>query len=484
MRHGMAHHSQKVMDNTLFVTVRNRLRKPYSVSHDWPIPILLILLLTLLESCRMQPDAIITPAAPLGKPADQYSNEVAVKWVGLQLKLTKSTAGFTPPVASRAFGYAGLTMYESVVPGLLAAQSLAGQIQGLITLPQPEPGKRYNWALSANAAQAAILRSLYPRTSDANKVTIDSLENALQGQFKETDTTINQRSIGFGKILADAIFEYSKADGGHEGYARNFPASYILPTGAGMWQTTENGQKIPMQPYWGQNRTFLKVNNELLMPNPLTYSTDISSPFFAQYLEVYNKSTVLTQTEKEIAVWWADDPGVTFTPPGHSYNIARITVLTAKADLAKAAETFARTGLSIADAFVLCWRCKFTFNNQRPYTYIRLAINPNWKAFWPAPPFPGFPSGHATQSSAAATVLTALYGDNFSFTDDSHVSRGRDTQRNVEFKARTFKSFVEAAQESADSRFYGNIHTRQDNTTGLAEGKKVGSNVNALAWKK
>ncbi len=438
----------------------------------------------LLEACRPDAGDTIRPGVLTGKPAEQYSADVAVKWADLQLRLTKTTPGFTPPVASRAYGYAGLTMYESVVPGSNDGKSLISQLQGLTTLPQPEPGKAYNWALSANAAQSTILRNLYVRTSDANKVTIDSLEKALQAQFSDADTTINRRSVTFGRQLAEAVFEYSKSDGGHEGYARNFPASYVLPTGAGMWQATENGQKIPMQPYWGQNRTFLKTNNELPMPLPLVYSTDAKSAFFTEYLNVYEKSRTLTQAEKEIAVWWADNPAETFTPPGHSYNIARITVLTAKADLAKAAETFARTGLAISDAFVLCWRCKYTYNNLRPYTYVRLAIDPNWVPFWPAPPFPGFPSGHATQSSSAATVLTSLYGNNFAFTDNSHVGRLKDAGRNVEFKVRSFRSFTEAAQESADSRFYGNIHTRQDNEIGLSEGKKIGTNVNALAWKR
>ncbi|MBC3784302.1 vanadium-dependent haloperoxidase [Spirosoma utsteinense] len=470
------------MLHTLLITTKSQSR--WACLARYGHPLLLVLLVILLEAHRVQPDDVVESVLPLSKPAEQYGNDVAVKWVSLQLKLTKSTAGFTPPVASRAYGYAGLTMYESIVPGSATGKTLVGQLQALTSLPQPESGQAYNWALSANAAQAAILRSLYPKTSDANKVTIDSLENALKAQFEDTDITINQRSVSFGKKLAEAIFEYSKSDGGHEGYTRNFPASYALPTGAGMWQMTENGQKIPMQPYWGQNRTFLKANSELVAPMPLPYSTQVNSPFFKEYFDMYAKSKVLTKTEKEIAVWWADDPGLTFTPPGHSYNIARIAVVTAKADLAKAAETFARTGLSVSDAFVHCWRCKFKFNNLRPYTYIRLAIDPIWQAFWPAPPFPGFPSGHATQSSAAAAVMTALYGDNFSFTDDSHVSRVKDTQRNVEFKARSFKSFVEAAQESADSRLFGSIHTRQDNATGLAEGKKIGSNVNALAWKK
>jgi hypothetical protein len=458
------------------------LSKIYKRHGIWAIAFMLVF----VHACRVQPVDPTQPGtgSPTGKTADQYSADVAIQWASLQLKITKSTAGFSPTVAARAYGYAGIAMYEAIVAGMTDHKSLAGQLQGLTTLPLPEANQTYNWALSANAAQASILRKLYLTTSDANKALIDSLEKALNAQFKELDDPVNQRSIAFGQKIADELFEWSKTDGGHEGYSRNFPASFVVPTGPGLWQPTENGLKIPMQPYWGQNRTFVKANNELPMPKPLPYSTDVKSPIFAQYLDVYAKSKNLTQTEKEIAVWWADNPTDTFTPPGHSYSIASIAVKLAKANLAKAAETFARTGIAVSDAFVLCWRCKFVYNNLRPYTYVRLTIDPKWIPFWPAPPFPGYPSGHATQSSSAATVLTDLYGDNFAFTDDSHVGRGKDVSRNVEFKPRSFKSFVESAQESADSRFYGNIHTRQDNETGLAEGKKIGANINALVWKK
>ncbi|WP_018620251.1 phosphatase PAP2 family protein [Spirosoma luteum] len=441
-----------------------------------------LLFVFLLQACQVQPADDVQPGLTGGKAADQYSNEVAVKWAMLQLNLTKITTGFTPPVAARAFGYAGLTMYESVVPGIASRKSLAGQLQGLPALPRPEAGKVYNWALSANAAQADILRSLYLNMSASSKATVDSLEATVRIAFRDTDETVNERSVAFGKRIARTVYEWSKTDGGDAGYDRNFPTNYVVPTGAGMWQPTENGIRIPMQPYWGAVRTFVKANNELTMPKPLAYSTDTKSEIFGQYLDVYKKSKSLTQTEKEIALWWSDNPGDSFTPPGHSYNLGRIAVLTSKADLAKAAETFARTGISIADAFVLCWRCKYVYTNLRPYTYVRLAIDPNWTPFWPAPPFPGYPSGHATQSSSAATVLTALYGENFAFVDDSHIGRINDPMRNVAFKARPFTSFAQSAQESADSRFYGNIHTRQDNETGLTEGKKIGANVNALQW--
>jgi hypothetical protein len=239
-----------------------------------------------------------------------------------------------------------------------------------------------------------------------------------------------------------------------------------------------------MQPYWGQNRTFLAANALLIPPSPLAVSTQISSPYFQQYYDVYKKNISLTQNEKEIAVWWADDPSETFTPPGHSYNIAKIAVKTGNIKLDKAVEAFARTGIAVADAFIICWKYKYTFHNERPYTFVRRAIDPNWVPFWPAPPFPGYASGHATQSSASAVALEGIFGTSFAFVDDSHVKRGKDTKRNVEFKARSFKSFQEAASESAYSRFLGGIHTFQDNDTGLKEGKKIGVNINTLAWKK
>ena len=40
------------------------------------------------------------------------------------------------------------------------------------------------------------------------------------------------------------------------------------------------------------------------------------------------------------------------------------------------------------------------------------------------------------------------------------------------------------AEETADSRFYGGIHTPQDNEVGLVEGKKIANHVNELNWKK
>ena len=449
---------------------------------NWKITVGVLMLS--VYGCRTNNQDAVTPIAD-PKDASSFSADVATQWADMDLKLIRASAGFTPPVAARALGYAGLVMYEAAAPGITGNRSLGGQLNKLTVLPKTTPDSSYHWAASVNAAQAEIARGIWANTTDAMKKKIDSLETVFETDYRKNAPKAEiDRSVAFGKSIATAIFEWSKTDGGHEGYLRNFPATYKVAVFPGSWQPTENGRKIPMQPFWGNNRLFVVNNTILPPPPPLSVSTSPSSDYFKQYQSVYLKNKSLTQAEKEISIWWADDPSETFTPPGHSYNLAKIAVETANAKLDKAVEVFARTGLAVTDAFTLCWKCKYVFSNERPYTFVRRAIDPTWVPFWPAPPFPGYTSGHATQSSATATVLAAVFGEKFAFTDNSHVGRIRDTKRGVDFKARSYQSFAESAEESALSRFLGGIHTMQDNNVGLAEGKKIGANINALRWKK
>ncbi|MEM9935072.1 MAG: phosphoesterase, partial [Bacteroidota bacterium] len=117
-------------------------------------------------------------------------------------------------------------------------------------------------------------------------------------------------------------------------------------------------------------------------------------------------------------------------------------------------------------------------------TFVPKFIDPTWDSFWPDPPFPSFPSGHAIQAAAMATVLIDVYGDTFSFTDSAHVGRERDKLRDTDFVAQDFESFWQVATETADSRFYGGIHTHQDNQVGLDGGTTIANNVNSLPWRK
>ncbi len=329
---------------------------------------------------------------------------------------------------------------------------------------------------------------MYSHAPAAQLDAVDSLERAIRTEKAKTVATdVIDRSVAYGQAVAATIFLWSKNDGGFEGYKNPFPTDYQLATAPGSWVAPTDGQvAIPraLHPHWGSNRTFVVANGQMAVPTPLPYSKDTSSAYFKQYKAIYTKSKQLTQADKEAAIWWSDDPSQTFSPPGHSYNLASIAIRTTRANLAQAVETYARVGMAVADAFICCFKTKYTYTNERPSSFIRANIDRTWSPFWPEPPFPGFSSGHSTQGAATATVLADLYGANVAFTDSSHVGRPRDDLRNVDFKARSFSSFWAAAVESGGSRMLGGIHTQQDNDTGLTEGKKIGANINALAWKK
>jgi len=412
--------------------------------------------------------------------------EVATKWADLTLFVTRHTPGNSPTYASRAIGYIGVTMYESVVAGTDQSRSLAQQLNGLGEMPTPESNKEYHWALSLNAGQGEILRKLYNHTSDENKAKIDSLERMIRQSYADhLDAEIVARSTAYGKKVAEKIFEWSVSDGGHRGYLKNFDKDLVVPHKKGCWKPPLYGQsfsRYPLHPHWGDNRTFLKENASLPLPDFLPYSTSRQSAYYKQFLSVYQKEKELTQQEKETALWWGDDPADTFTPPGHSYNLGTITIKKLNPPLIKCAETYARIGIAVADSFINCWRLKYIFYSERPSTFITENIDEAWEQFWPDPPFPAFPSGHATQAASTAIVLAALYGENIEIMDDSHTGRTPDELRNTEFSSRSFTSFWQIAEETANSRFYGGIHTPQDNAVGLSQGKKIGDNVNALNW--
>ena len=141
-----------------------------------------------ITSCNK--NAADQPVSEISAGTKTYSADVATRWLNMELNMFRLplSAGTTVPSADRALAYAGITLYESVVPGMPAYQSLGVQLNQLPAMPQTQSGKSYHWAASANAALAAINRSLFPGTSQANKDSINNLEMVLQNKYaQETD---------------------------------------------------------------------------------------------------------------------------------------------------------------------------------------------------------------------------------------------------------------------------------------------------------
>lgn len=417
-------------------------------------------------------------APELPSPASEENASVATAWFDLILELIRHTPGFSPPVASRALGYAGVTLYEAVAPGVPGAHSLAGQLNALPALPAIEEGAAYHWPSVANSALAGITRRLFTSGSGAQRSAIDGLETSLRKRYiGQVAPDVMQRSIRYGRLIAAAVFTWSRTDGGHEGYMFNTPLDYIAPVGDGLWSPTPPGYLRALQPYWGQNRPLLLASgSECAPPPPPAYSADPSSPMYQEAQEVYDTVRNLTPEQREIALFWADDPNLTATPPGHSVAIGTQILRDENASLAQAAEVYARLGIAVNDAFIGCWNTKYQYNRIRPIDYIRKFIDPNWNK--PptdpvvTPPFPEYPSGHSTEIAAAGRVLGSLYGEDYVLVDR--------TQQRLGFAPRVFSSFEAMAEEAAMSRLYGGIHFRSGNEAGLEQGRCIGDRVMQL----
>lgn len=432
------------------------------------------LLVVLVASC-VQP--VSEDPYPPTNDAALYESTVATEWMDVVMGAVKTTPGFSPPVAARAYAYAGITLWESVVHGSPDSRSLVGQINGFNDVPTPEPGQRYHWALVANSAMAQYLRNFFPTANDSIKQVASSLE-ARNIQERKMSFGVSeemaQRSIEYGKEVANAIFSYSKSDGGHEGYSKNFPSTFTVPRGPGMWVPTAPAfQPIPLQPYWGKNRPFVLSPTNVLAecdpgPHP-QYSEDTTSEFYRSVKEVYTTVKNLSSEQLLIARFWSDDPGITPTPPGHSFNIIAQMIKENGKSLTFAAQAYAMVGIAANEAFITCWEVKYKYNLLRPISYITAHIDTSMKTVpLNTPPFPEYTSGHSVQGAASFTIIKHLFGDR-GFWDKTHVNRG--------FKARYYRSFDEAKQENAISRLYGGIHYRFAIDKGVQMGDDIGGTL-------
>ena len=287
------------------------------------------------------------------------------------------------------------------------------------------------------------------------------------------------RSEAYGRAIAAHILAWSQDDGGAVIGNMGFPQAFELTAGPAHWIPTSltAQQQTPLLPNWGKNRTFALASGAACpLPPPPPYSEDKNSEFYAQALEVYDTVRAITPEQRAIARFWSDDPMLSPTPPGHWMSIALTILARDGVALDQSADVLMRVGVAVADSFIACWHSKFEYDLLRPVTYIRRVIDPQWEPILITPPFPEYPSGHSTQSGAAAAVLTAIFGNDHGFADATHERDG--------LAPRTYPNFWAAAEEAGISRLYGGIHFRAAIERGLEQGRCVAASVIALRTRK
>ncbi len=412
----------------------------------------------------------------LALPASAAEPEAVIRdWYRLVLELVRHTPTQSPPVASRAFAYVGIAIHEAQATGNPALLSLAGQLNDLTPVPARAPGVHDEAAVLQGALSVAVL-ALFDNTGPTGQRALKAMEARLTGQATEgLDPAVAERSLAHGRAVAEHILAWAASDGGAQVENLGFPLEWTLGGKPKDWVPTSTIplQQAPLLPHWGGNRPFaLASGSECALPPPPEYSEEPGTPFHDEAKEVYDTVAALTPEQEAIARFWSDDPMLSSAPPGHWIAIAMSVFAEHHTDAARQGEVLALLGIGLADAFIVCWSDKYIYDLIRPVSYIKRVIDPRFEAVLITPPFPEYPSGHSTQSGAAAVVLTHLFGEPFAFVDDTHAGDG--------LPGRTFGSFWEAAEEAGMSRLYGGIHFRSAIRHGLEQGRCVGEQVIAL----
>ena len=402
--------------------------------------------------------------------------QVLQNWYKLMLELVRHTPTYTPPVASRAFAYVGITGFEAVAGGTDDLQTLAGQVNGLTALPARDGTLPYDDGVVLQAALSTAVKTFFSNTGPTGQRAMAAMERVLtEKTTADLPEDIAARSTALGVAIAQHVIDWSLTDGGAVVENMGFPYEYTLRQAPEAWVPTSKivQQQKPLLPDWGNNRTFAMPDGATCgLPPPPAYSTEPGSAFYAEAKEVYDTVKDLTPEQRQIARFWSDDPMLSPTPPGHWISIAMQVQTATGAPLSEQVDLQARLGIALADAFIGCWNAKFEYDLLRPVTYIRATMDPKWEPVLITPPFPEYPSGHSTQSGAAAEVLTAFFGEDFAFDDATHLDDG--------LKPRQFPSFWAAAEEAGMSRLYGGIHFRSAIDQGLEQGRCIGRHVSAL----
>ena len=381
---------------------------------------------------------------------------------------------FNPVVSSRIYTYPNIAFYECIrQEDPLSFPTLTGKLTGLATLPVAEKGTDYFIAASVAFSQVgqALVGSEY-KFEDWRKTFLDSI-------MKITDAAVFSTSVQYGKQFATAVIAWLRKDKYGETRAMQ---RYTYTQKEGHWQPTPVDFAPALEPNWRYMRPMtLRSAGQFSPREKFIYSMLKSSLFYKNVMEVYRTGNTLDSAKRSIALYWDDNPNISVerghfnyflhkvSPAGHWVMITKQACLEKNVSLHKASQAYALVTIAMFDGFIACWDEKFKTDLIRPVTVIKRYIDEKWEPLIQTPPFPEFTSGHAVVSNAAATVLTRLFGESYSFTDNTEIPFG--------IRPRTFPSFLEAAKESSISRVYGGIHYPETARISGIQGRQIGQYV-------
>lgn len=229
---------------------------------------------------------------------------------------------------------------------------------------------------------------------------------------------------------------------GSDARRRSVPRPEPVP---GRWQRTPPlFAEQPIEPQAASWRPWCDGTLAADVPAAVAHG---SERWHAEVRQVLDTHRALTAEQRDIAQRWHLDAG-SVTPPGVWNAIALMHLAQEPLEPLRRARLLALLNMAMLDALIAAWRVKLRDWSERPMTAVRRERDAAFTPLLVTPPFPGYVSGHACVSAAAAGVL-------------SH------------FVPRQAAAWQALAQEAALSRLYGGIHFASDNDAGLDLGAQV-----------
>jgi len=356
-------------------------------------------------------------------------------------------------VQARAAAIVQLSVYEAV-------NSITGQYRPYLSIIPAPPGASSEAA--AVAAAHRTLVTLYPGSAAALDVAeAASLSAIPDGQAKAD-------GVAVGELAASAILGLRANDGS------GFVVPYTPGGNPGDWQPTPPAFAPALLPGWGQVTTFGIVNGAQFRsaPPPVLGSARYARNFNEVKVVGDVNSSLRPQDRTNVARFYIIPAVQVYNPAARQVSVVQ------NKTLSQNAHDFALLAIAVCDGLISSMETKYYYNRWRPVTAIRAADtdgNPNtepdaaWLPLITTPPFPSYPSAHASAGGAARRILERVYGK-----DGFLITLTSPTAPNVTLYYTAWKQITD---DIDDARIFGGIHFRYDQEGGAQQGWNVGSYI-------
>ena len=212
---------------------------------------------------------------------------------------------FSPPVASRIYGYPSVAAYEVLRHDHPKHQSLSGQLNDLASPPAPVEGQEYCYPL---AALHAFLET--GKTLIFSEPLIEEYQDSLYAEFQamRLPRAVYARSLAYGAAVSQHILSWADRDLYKQ--TRTYP-KYTIPADPAKWNPPPPDYKDGIEPAWSELRLMvLDSASQFAPPPPTPFSTDENSRIMEETREVYSAVKDAREEERAIAKYRDCNPYV------------------------------------------------------------------------------------------------------------------------------------------------------------------------------